>query len=65
MAERKAFLLRMDPELWAELERWAQDELRSVNGQIEYLLRQATQKRKGGGAQPPAPPPAPERETFA
>ena len=47
MSERKAFLLRMDPALWAELEAWAQDELRSVNGQIEYLLRQAVQKRKG------------------
>ena len=47
MADRKAFLLRIDPELWAELEAWAQDELRSVNGQIEYLLRQALQKRKG------------------
>jgi hypothetical protein len=39
--ERKPFLLRIDPELWADLERWAQDELRSVNGQIEFLLRQA------------------------
>jgi hypothetical protein len=47
MAERKAFLLRMDAELMAALEAWAQDELRSVNGQIEYLLRQAVQKRKG------------------
>jgi len=46
MAERKSFLLRIDPALWAELETWAQDELRSVNGQIEYLLRQAAQKRK-------------------
>jgi hypothetical protein len=44
--ERKAFLLRVDPELWAELEAWAADELRSVNGQVEYLLRQAVQKRK-------------------
>jgi hypothetical protein len=44
--ERKAFLLRIDPELWAELEAWAADELRSVNGQVEYLLRQAVQKRK-------------------
>ena len=44
--DRKAFLLRIDPELWAELESWAADELRSVNGQIEYLLRQAVQKRK-------------------
>ena len=44
--DRKAFLLRIDPELWAELEAWAADELRSVNGQVEYLLRQAVQKRK-------------------
>jgi hypothetical protein len=47
MAARKPFLLRIDPELWADLEAWAQDELRSVNGQIEYLLRQAVLKRKG------------------
>jgi hypothetical protein len=44
--ERKAFLLRLPPELWKELERWAGDELRSVNGQIEYLLRQAVAKRR-------------------
>ena len=44
--DRKAFLLRIDPALWAELERWAADELRSVNGQVEYVLRQAVQKRK-------------------
>jgi hypothetical protein len=44
--DRKAFLLRIDPELWTDLETWAADELRSVNGQIEYLLRQAVQKRK-------------------
>lgn len=44
--ERKAFLLRIDPEVWSELETWAADELRSVNGQVEYLLRQAVQKRK-------------------
>jgi len=48
MAERKAFLLRIDGDLWTDLEAWAQDELRSINGQIEYLLRQAVQKRKGG-----------------
>jgi hypothetical protein len=47
MAERKSFLLRMDPRLWADLEGWAQAELRSVNGQIEYILRQAVNKRKG------------------
>jgi hypothetical protein len=56
MAERKSFLLRMDPALWDDLERWAQAELRSVNGQIEYLLRQAVNKRKGEKSQtPPAP----------
>jgi hypothetical protein len=49
--ERKPFLLRIDPKLWAELEAWAQDELRSVNGQVEYLLRQAVQKRKGNQRQ--------------
>ncbi len=47
MAERKAFLLRIDPALWAELEAWAADELRSVNGQIEYVLKQAVARRKG------------------
>lgn len=50
MESRKAFLLRIDPELWRELEQWAGAELRSVNGQIEYLLRQAVQKRKPGAA---------------
>ena len=39
MAERRAFLLRMDPELYDALQRWAGDEFRSLNGQIEYLLR--------------------------
>jgi hypothetical protein len=53
MAERKSFLLRMDPALWDELEGWAQAELRSVNGQIEYILRQAVNKRKGERIVPP------------
>jgi len=44
--ERKLFLLRIPPELWQELEKWAADELRSVNGQIEFILRQAVAKRK-------------------
>ena len=47
MDSRKSFLLRIDSELWAELESWAAGELRSVNGQIEYLLKQAVLKRKG------------------
>jgi hypothetical protein len=46
MEERKPFLLRMNPALWREIEAWAQEELRSVNGQIEYLLKQAVQQRK-------------------
>ena len=41
MPVRKPFLLRMPPELYAALEKWAADELRSVNGQMEYLLAQA------------------------
>jgi hypothetical protein len=45
---KKTFLLRIDPGLWAELESWAGAELRSVNGQIEWILRQAVEKRKGG-----------------
>jgi hypothetical protein len=44
--ERKAFLLRISPDLWRDLEKWAGDDLRSVNGQIEYILRQAVAKRK-------------------
>ena len=43
---RKTFLLRMDPKLWSELESWSQEELRSVNGQIEFLLKQAVARRK-------------------
>jgi hypothetical protein len=41
LAEKKAFLLRLDPAVHAALEGWAADELRSVNGQIEFLLRRA------------------------
>jgi hypothetical protein len=51
-ADRKAFLLRLSPELWKELERWAADDLRSINAQIEFLLRQAVTRRKGA----PKPP---------
>jgi hypothetical protein len=41
VAERKPFLLRLDPALHDQLQRWAADELRSLNGQIEFLLREA------------------------
>jgi hypothetical protein len=50
MAERKAFLLRLDPAIWDALERLAQAELRSVNAQIEFLLRDALAQR---GMPPP------------
>ena len=44
MAERKPFLLRLEPAVHGALQRWADDELRSLNGQIEYLLRDALRK---------------------
>jgi hypothetical protein len=44
VAERKAFLLRIAPELHAALEQWAADELRSVNAQIEFVLTDAVRK---------------------
>jgi hypothetical protein len=47
---RKAFLLRVTPGLHRALERWAQDELRSVNAQIEYLLTQAVRQAGRGSA---------------
>jgi hypothetical protein len=51
MAERKKFLLRISPALWEELNRWAGQEFRSVNGQIEFLLKRAVdERRKRGGA---------------
>jgi hypothetical protein len=51
--EKKAFLLRIDPALWAEIERLAAAELRSANAQVEYLLRDALRSRIGKGASPP------------
>ena len=50
MEPRKSFLMRVNPALWAELEAWAQEDLRSVNAQIEYLLREAVLKRRGARA---------------
>jgi len=46
--DKKAFLLRVDPALWAEIERLAAAELRSVNAQVEYLLRDALRARSRG-----------------
>lgn len=44
MPEKKKFLLRLDPELYAVMERWAADELRSINAQIEFVLRDAARR---------------------
>lgn len=47
MAQKKAVILRIDPKLWKDLNIWAKDELRSLNGQVEYVLREAVKKRTG------------------
>ncbi|MDH3711096.1 MAG: Arc family DNA-binding protein [Cyclobacteriaceae bacterium] len=49
MAKKKAFALRINPDTLKELEKWAQDEFRSVNGQIEYLLQKALNDRNKRG----------------
>jgi len=51
---RKAFLLRIAPEVLDDVQRWANDDLRSLNGQIEFLLRRALQQA-GRDAEPKAP----------
>ncbi|MGH9869965.1 MAG: hypothetical protein ACREAA_17605 [Candidatus Polarisedimenticolia bacterium] len=51
MAERKPFLLRIDPDVLESLQRWAADELRSLNGQIEFVLRRSLME--AGRLKPP------------
>jgi hypothetical protein len=51
--DKKSFLLRIDPALWSEIERLAAAELRSVNAQVEYLLRDALAARRGRAGQAP------------
>jgi len=46
--EKKQLLLRLSPSLWEELVRWSDDEFRSINGQIEYLLSECVRRRKNG-----------------
>ncbi|HEX5107578.1 MAG TPA: hypothetical protein VFV95_03995 [Vicinamibacterales bacterium] len=53
MADRKSFLLRIDARVLEAVQRWANDDLRSLNGQIEYLLRDAL-RRAGRAPQAPA-----------
>ena len=63
MAERKAFLLRIDPKVLEALQRWADDDLRSLNGQIEFVLRR-TLREQGRLKEEPAsePPPQPSKK---
>ena len=44
--DKKQLLLRLSPILWEEVSRWAEDDFRSINGQIEYLLTEAVKKRR-------------------
>lgn len=62
MAERKPFLLRMDPAVLEAVQRWAADDLRSLNGQIEYVLRTALAQRGRLKRVGPTPPPQDETE---
>jgi hypothetical protein len=64
MAAKKSFLLRLSQEMWDEMERWAADDFRSVNGQIESILHEAIARRrkKTPAAAPQAEPPAPAKE---
>ena len=45
---KKQVLLRLNPALWNDLAQWAEDDFRSINGQIEYMLTEAVKKRKKG-----------------
>jgi hypothetical protein len=67
VAERKAFLLRIDPAVLDALQRWASDDLRSLNAQIEFVLRRVLQqeRRLAGrpSARPTARPPGSEPES--
>lgn len=53
MAERKSFLIRVDRDVLDAVQRWANDDLRSLNGQIEFLLRRALRDAGRGSKQPP------------
>ncbi|MGV3524624.1 MAG: ribbon-helix-helix domain-containing protein [Candidatus Sericytochromatia bacterium] len=57
MPKKKQYPLRLDADVYAQLERWADDELRSVNSHIEYLLREALRR---AGRLKPGPPSDPE-----
>jgi hypothetical protein len=69
MAERKPFLLRLPPEVYDALQRWAADDLRSLNGQIEFLLRRsladAGRPPRGGAGGDASARPGPASGTAA
>lgn len=50
-ADKKQVLLRLSPTLWREVASWAEDEFRSINGQIEYLLTECVRQRRGKGGE--------------
>ena len=54
MAKRKQYPLRIDPDVWEAIERWAADDLRSANGQVEWILREALRKAGRLPAKPEA-----------
>ncbi len=56
LSDRQSFLIRMDPQVLQAVRRWADDDLRSINGQIEFLLRRALRE---AGRLPADPPPGP------
>jgi hypothetical protein len=58
MAEKKSFLLRLNKETWEELERWAADDFRSVNGQIEFILHEAIRRERKKAQARSSPPSA-------
>jgi len=62
MAGRKPFLLRLEPEVLRAMQRWAADELRSLNGQIEYVLRNELKEEGRLGKKSPIPRPPPDGE---
>ena len=57
MSERKAFLLRVDPVVLDAMQRWANDDLRSLNAQIEFVLRRSLQRDRGAPLAPSASAP--------
>jgi hypothetical protein len=59
--DRKSFLLRADATVLEAMQRWANDDLRSLNAQVEFVLREAL--RKAGRLAPPAAPPPPDEES--